>query len=58
MSIYVFNLFFHIYDNDIIRYQKLHKDKSDIGESPGSETAVPAKYVILEEINDEEEMIP
>ncbi|KAL7606976.1 probable sugar phosphate/phosphate translocator At1g06470 [Lactuca sativa] len=40
------------------KYQKLHKDKSDIGESPGSETAVPAKYVILEEINDEEEMIP
>ncbi|KAD4982890.1 hypothetical protein R6Q59_002547 [Mikania micrantha] len=36
------------------KYQKLHKDKLDPGELAGSQTSVPAKYVILEEMDDEE----
>nr|XP_043626866.1 probable sugar phosphate/phosphate translocator At1g06470 [Erigeron canadensis] len=37
------------------KYQKLHKAKLGVDELPESQTAVPAKYVILEEEMDDEE---
>ncbi|KAI3744146.1 hypothetical protein L1987_57222 [Smallanthus sonchifolius] len=36
------------------KYQKLHKEKLGPGELAGSQTSVPGKYVILEEMDDEE----
>ncbi|XP_076938745.1 putative sugar phosphate/phosphate translocator At1g06470 [Bidens hawaiensis] len=39
---------------NLYKYQKLHKEKSGPGELAGSQTSVPAKYVILEEIDDDE----
>ncbi|KAK9051243.1 hypothetical protein SSX86_027870 [Deinandra increscens subsp. villosa] len=36
------------------KYEKLHKDKLGPSELAGSQTSVPAKYVILEEMDDEE----
>ncbi|GJT31929.1 probable sugar phosphate/phosphate translocator [Tanacetum coccineum] len=36
------------------KYQKLHTEKLGVDELPGSQTAIPAKYVILEEVDDEE----
>ncbi|PWA44071.1 hypothetical protein CTI12_AA436900 [Artemisia annua] len=36
------------------KYQKLHKEKLGVDELSGSQTTIPAKYVILEEVDDEE----
>lgn len=36
------------------KYQKLHKKNLGVDELSGSQTAIPAKYVILEEVDDEE----
>ncbi|XP_071705883.1 probable sugar phosphate/phosphate translocator At1g06470 [Rutidosis leptorrhynchoides] len=40
------------------KYQKLHKDKLGVGDLSGSQSAIPAKYVILEEEMDDEETGP
>ncbi|KAI7726581.1 hypothetical protein M8C21_010998 [Ambrosia artemisiifolia] len=39
---------------NLYKYQKLHQEKSGPDELAGSQTSVPAKYVILEEMDDEE----
>ncbi|KAJ0462082.1 putative sugar phosphate transporter domain-containing protein [Helianthus annuus] len=40
---------------NLYKYQKLHQEKSSPGELAGSQTSVPPKYVILEEMDDDEE---